>query len=289
MKKRLIIIMAIVWAFLTVVLLTWANYTASAAPAVQPGQGRSVPLKAGVLNADQLRDSLYANPEVMLQFLNDHSEILLDIVQQGAVLRRNKSIVAGWQKDLSVPKSIAVNGRPMRGAANAPVTIVAFSDFTCAYCQQASSTVKRIMDQFGGKVRYVFKAFPRETHGIGRLSAEYFVAAGLQSPDKAWDLYDRLFQQRDGLMQSGEGVLKETAKAVGLDMKRLAADIKSKAVKDVIDEDLAEANRYGLEGTPTFFVNNLVVRGAVSEELFAKAVEMALEGASTRDGQTPRQ
>lgn len=255
---------------LTVLLLTWSFNTASAAPLPAKTTAR------GGITAEHLHEILQANPEILLDVLGQNSEILLDIVQQGAVIRRNKSIVNGWQRDMAAPKTFAVNGRPMRGAANAPVTIVAFSDFTCTYCQQASATVKNILQAYNGKVRYVFKAFPREAHGIGRLSAEYFVAAGMQSPDKAWELYDKLFVERDALMENGEAALKAAAKAVGLDMKRLAADIKSKAVKELIDEDMAEANRYGVEGTPTFFVNSLVVRGAVAEELFAKAVDMAL-------------
>lgn len=266
MKKKLLILFAVVWVLLTALLITMSNRMASAAP------------KPGAITAEQLRDVLKENPDVMLQFLNEHSEILLDIVQQGAVLRRDKAIVAGWQRDMRTPKTVALNGRPMRGAAKAPVTIVAFSDFTCAYCEQASATVKRIMAAYDGKVRYVFKAFPRDEHGTGRLAAEYFAAAGLQSAEKAWDFYDRLYANRDGLMRYGETVMKETAKAVGLDMKRLAADIKSKAVKDLLDEDLAEATQLGVEGTPTFLVNNLVVRGAVTDELFAKAVDMALGG-----------
>lgn len=261
--------LGVVWALLTVLLLTWSINTASAAPKPTPKGG---------LTAEQIHEVLQANPEILLDVLGQHSEILLDIVQQGAVIRRNKSIVSGWQRDMTQPKTFAVNGRPMRGEATAPVTIVAFSDFTCAYCQQASATVKNILQTYNGKVRYVFKAFPREAHGIGRLSAEYFVAAGMQSPEKAWDLYDKLFVESDALMQNGEATLKSAAKAVGLDMKRLATDIKSKNVKDLIDEDMAEANRYGVEGTPTFFVNSLVVRGAVAEELFAKSVDMALGG-----------
>lgn len=266
MRKKILILFAVVWVLLTVLLFSMTEKMASAAP------------KPNVITAEQLREVLRSNPEVMLDFLNQNSEILLDIVQQGAVLRRDKAIVSGWQRDMRAPKTVALNGRPMRGSATAPVTIVAFSDFTCAYCEQAAATVKRVMATYEGKVRYVFKAFPRDEHGTGRLAAEYFVAAGLQSAEKSWDFYDRLYADRDGLMRQGETVMKEAAKAAGLDMKRLATDIKSKAVQDVLDEDLAEANRHGVEGTPTFLVNNLVVRGAVSDELFAKAVDIALTG-----------
>lgn len=275
MRKKILIVLAVFWIGLTILLFSWSIREASAA----------TPTRAGAISAEQLKETLKANPEVLLEILGEHSEVLLDIVQQGAILRRDRAIVTGWQRDLQTPKPVALNGRAMRGAANAPVTIVAFSDFTCSYCEQAAGTVKRVLDTYGDKVRYVFKAFPRDDLGVGRLAAEYFTAASLQSMEKAWELYDKLFTQRDALMRQGDLVLKETAKSVGLDMKRLATDLKGKAVKDIVEEDIAEATRHGIEGTPTFLVNNIVVRGAVTDELFSRAVDLALEHARPKAAQ----
>lgn len=86
-----------------------------------------------------------------------------------------------------------------------------------------------------------------------------------------------LFSRRADLLKDGESALIKAAKDIGLDTKRLAADAKSKAVRDAVDADMAEAAKLGVQGTPYFLVNNLVVRGALSPELFSEAINMALQ------------
>ena len=86
-----------------------------------------------------------------------------------------------------------IKDRPFRGAADAPVTIVAYSDFTCPYCQQAAGTMEKVLKENQGKIKYVFKHFPLETTGVARLAAEYHVAAARQDPELAWKFYDLLF------------------------------------------------------------------------------------------------
>ena len=260
-----------IWLCLSVLLVTWALRTASAATNRPLSQTEQI---------DMLRETLRQNPDLVLDVLRDHSEAVLDIAQQGANQRRNKALTVQWRKDLEDPKDVNIQGRPLRGKADAPVTIVAFSDFTCPYCEQASTTVKRLLKEFPGQVRYVFKSFPLEAQGSARLAAEYFVAAGLQDPEKAWLLYDALFARREELLKNGEATLKDAATKAGLDMKRLNADAKSKAVKTLVDDDIAEGVRLGVKGTPYFLVNDLVVRGALSPELFAEAVHLALEEAA---------
>ncbi len=228
---------------------------------------------------ENLQRTLNEHPDVMLDFLRQHSEALLEILQEGAVLRRNKAIVNAWENDRTIPKNINVSGRAMRGDSNAPVTVVAYSDFTCPYCEQSAAQMARFLMTYDGKIRYVFKNFPLESQGISKLAAEYYIAAGLQNQDQAWEFYDMLFANRNVLLQEGETFLKQAAKDVGLNIKRLNSDLKGKTVRDLMDEDLAEAARLGVDGTPTFFVNDLVVRGAVPTELFAQAIEMALDTA----------
>lgn len=257
----------ILWLGLSVLLMVWALRTASAASReIPPAEFR-----------EQLREILRQNPDLVLDVLRDNSEQVLDIAQLGANQRRNKALLVQWRKDLETPKNPNIKGRPLRGTPNAPVTIVAYSDFTCPYCEQSSNTVKELLKEFPGKIRYVFKSFPLETQGIGRQAAEFFAAAGLQDPEKAWTLYDQLFARRDEVLRDGESVLFDAAAKAGLDTKRLSADMKGKTVKNIVDEDIAEAVRVGVKGTPYFLVNDLMIRGALSPELFAEAIKIALE------------
>ena len=267
--------LGVIWAALTVLLLVWSQRTASAASTAHAAPAAQQ-ISPDVF-ADMLKKVLRDNPDLILDVMRDNSEVILDIAQQGANQRRSKSLLTQWKADLNQPKNPSLKGRPVRGKADAPVTIVAYSDFTCPYCEQAAGTIRKLLDDYNGKIRYVFKSFPLDAAGTARLAAEYHVAAGMQSPEKAWLFYDRLFDLRDKLVNDGEPVLKAAAQEAGLDMKRLAADVKSKAVKSQIDEDIAEATRVGVQGTPYFLVNDLVVRGAIPAELFATAINMALD------------
>lgn len=223
-----------------------------------------------------LRETLNKHPELVLDVLRKNSESVLDIAQQGSTERRQRALQAQWREDAKQPKKVNVTGRAMRGATDAPVTIVAFSDFTCPYCQQGAATIERILSDYGKKVRYVFKHMPLGKDSAARIASEYFIAATEQSQDKAWALYKMLFDQRERLVTDGETFIKESAEATGLNMQKLATDARSKKTKALLDEDMAEAQKLGVEGTPYFLVNNLVIRGALPLDLFKSAVDMAV-------------
>lgn len=224
-----------------------------------------------------LREALNKHPELVLDVLRKNSESVLDIAQQGSTVRRQRALQAQWREDARQPKKVKLSDRAMRGDASAPVTIIAFSDFTCPYCQQGAATIERILADYGKKVRYVFKHMPLGKDGVARTASEYFIAANEQGQDKAWTLYKILFDQREKLVTDGEKFIKESAEASGLNMQKLATDIKSKKTKALLDEDMAEAQRLGVEGTPYFLVNDLVIRGALPLDLFKNAVDMAIE------------
>ena len=115
--------------------------------------------------------------------------------------------------------------------------------------------------------------------GAARLAAEYHVAAARQDPELAWKFYDLLFARRADVLKDGEPAIVNAAKDAGLNMKKLAADVKRKDVRAEVDADIAEGQRIGVQGTPYFLINNLVARGALSSDLFKEAINMALQAA----------
>lgn len=272
MKRKIFWTFLVLWLVLTAYLFCLSEKWASAAESrtVTPENFAAI-----------LQEALQNDPDLLLNVLRNNSEAVLDIAQQGSNQRRRKALIKQWKEEANQPRPVNIKDLPVRGPADAPITIVAFSDFTCPYCQQASVTVQKLLKDYHGKVKYVFKHFPLEG-GPARLAAEYHVAASRQGADKAWQLYDLLFARRAALLQDSEATLNKTARDVGLDMKRLAADLKSKAVRDAVDADIAEAAQLGVQGTPYFLVNNLVVRGALSPELFAEAINIALQSAEKK-------
>ncbi|MDR1856789.1 MAG: thioredoxin domain-containing protein [Desulfovibrio sp.] len=224
-----------------------------------------------------LQKALRDNPDLVLDVLRGHSESVLDIAQQGSMSRRRRSLEAQWRNDMKTPKKVRLEGRPTLGQSGAKVRIVGFTDFTCHYCQQASEMLNVVLKEYGRNVCFVFKSMTFEEKGVAGLAASYFLAVNLQSSEKAWNFYMSLFANRDRLIAEGEEFLRKTASSLEVDMKRLQKDVKGKKVAEMLAEDQQDAQQLGIEGTPFFLVNNLVVRGALPLDLFKLAVDTALK------------
>ena len=117
-----------------------------------------------------LRKLLKEKPELVLNILRENSEQVLDIAQQGSTQRRKRALEAQWREDVRNPKKVALQNRPVLGPANAPLTVVEFSDFTCPYCEQAAINLKKLMAEYGNKVKLVFKHMPLGKDGPSRLA-----------------------------------------------------------------------------------------------------------------------
>jgi protein-disulfide isomerase len=236
-----------------------------------PGLAAS-PSQAELKNA--LKALLKENPDIILDVLQDNSEMVLEIAQQGNLLRKRKAMIAQWERDAEEPKTVALEGRPFRGAKDAPVTIVAYSDFTCPYCRQAEITMGRLLAKYPDTIRVTFKVLPKDDP-FSLALAKYSTAAFMLNENKGWEFFDKLFQDVDKFERDGESYLKATAAALGYDFKKLKAEAGSEKVQARLAKDRKEADALGVSGTPHFLINNLMVRGAVSQELFEEAIEMA--------------
>lgn len=242
-----------------------------------PIAAQSATVSQGELEA-AVQKLLQARPDLILEVLRQNSEVVLDIAQQGSNLRRKHNLEAQWAEDMKKEKKIRLADRPILGNPDAKVKIVAFSDFSCHFCEQASKNVAALRKEFGDDVALVFKHLPLDEKGPGGLASAYFAAIALQSEPKAWEFYDAMYANRDKLLAEGEPFIKKTAQSLGLDMKKLQKDAQSRRVKEILAQDQEDGQKLGVEGTPYFLVNNLVVRGAVPLDLFRAAVEMAKKG-----------
>ncbi|MDE5832078.1 MAG: thioredoxin domain-containing protein [Desulfovibrio sp.] len=222
-----------------------------------------------------VRTLLSENPNIILDVLRQNSEAVLDIAQQGSNLRRKHNLEAQWREDMKKKKEVRLNDRPVLGNKDAKVKIISFSDFTCHFCEQASKNLDAIRDAYGDDVAMVFKHLPLDEKGPGALASAYFIAIAQQNEAKAWDFYHQMFDNRERLLSEGEPFIKKTVESLGLDPKKLQKEAQSKKVKEILAQDLEDGQKLGIEGTPYFLVNNLVIRGALPLELFKNAVDMA--------------
>lgn len=238
--------------------------------------GLSAPLSAADVDVKQLQKILREHPELVMDVLRQHSEEVLDIAQQGSNLRRKSNLEAQWRDDMQKKRYVHLENRPVLGRPDAKVKIIAFSDFSCHFCEQASKTVDAILKEYGPDVALIFKNLPLDEKGPGAEASAWFVAISQQSEPKAWDFYKAMYANRDKLLAEGEPFIEKTASGLGVDIKRAKKDMQSKKVKDILAQDLDDGQKLGIEGTPYFLVNNLVVRGALPPDLFRSAVDMAL-------------
>ena len=143
-------------------------------------------------------------------------------------------------------------------AAPPRVTITEFSDFQCPYCKQAATAVEQVRKAYGEKVEFVFKQMPLPMHQHALRAAQASVCAQRQS--KFWEYHDRLFAVSDLSDES----LNRIAWEVGLNNTDFNQCLQSQASRAVVEKDMAEAQRLGVNGTPTFFVEGTAVRGVVT-------------------------
>jgi protein-disulfide isomerase len=158
---------------------------------------------------------------------------------------------------------VAAEG-PSFGPADAPVTIVEFSDFECPYCARAGVIAKQIQARYPTQVRFVYRHLPLERiHPHARGAAEASACADAQG--RFWDFHDKLFANQRALSPAD---LQRYAGELKLDQAAFDQCVKERKFQAQVDRDLAAAaeaaggaGKGGL-GTPSFFVNGILLSGA---------------------------
>jgi len=202
---------------------------------------------------------------------------ILDTVHQLRLKKARAAYVESLRNELGVvielrqPTSeVAIGDDPRKGPENAPVQIVEFADFQCPYCQKVYPVVRKLQEDFGGKVALVFKDFPLVNHASAEKAAEAARCAGVQG--KYWEFHNSLFETK----QLDSAQLKEQARTLKLDATQFDQCLDSGVQASLVQKDVAEGQRLGLSGTPSFFVNGHYFSGAVVYEKLREAVEQEL-------------
>lgn len=220
--------------------------------------------------------TLRQHPELIFRALERDPVMLADLAERGVELRKAKVEEARWRAELAHPKvpQLADN-RPVRGARQAPVTIVEYSDFECPYCRAVSPTLQEVLTAYGDAVRLVYKHNPLSFHATAEPAARYFEAIALQSEEQAWRFHDLVFQQQRSLSRGIE-VLKEIASGLEVDQARLERDLQSDTVSRRIAADRAEAEQFGFDGTPAFLINGVSLIGNHPKQDFDRIIKKML-------------
>jgi protein-disulfide isomerase len=177
----------------------------------------------------------------------------------------------------------ASGGIAVLGDADAPVTIVEFSDFQCPYCRRhVLQTLPRIVETYvdTGQVRYVFKDFPLESHPNAPKAAEAARCAGAQG--SFWAMHDRLFEDLKEWSPLEGGSMIETlvgyASDLGLDEAAFGQCMESGQYGPQVRQNQWEGQQAGVVGTPSFLINDQLLSGAHPFEEFRRIIEAELQG-----------
>ena len=169
--------------------------------------------------------------------------------------------------------TVNTEGAPFEGPKSAAITIVEFSDFQCPYCVRVDPTMKQLQDVYKDNVQIVWKHYPLIS--IHKNAMEAAVAAeAAHSQGKFWQFHDKLFASQRELSPDQ---MRQYAKEVGLDTAKFEADLTSPEVRKHVTDDMSEAHRLGVTGTPAFFVNGHFLSGAQPLAGFAKVINSELQ------------
>ena len=170
---------------------------------------------------------------------------------------------------------VKAGSSPAKGPADAPITIVEFSDFQCPYCSRVGPTLEKVLEDYPEQVRVVYKHYPLSFHKQALPAAKASAAAGRQG--KFWEMHDLLFQNQRNL---SEAAFKGYAKQLGLDMAQFEQDYASEEIAKEVEADVLLARRLGITGTPCFFVNGRFLSGAQPYGAFKAKIDAELKKAS---------
>lgn len=203
--------------------------------------------------------------------LDIENRLKLDAYKEGVAKLVAKAKIETLLEPTASAASLVSTDGPSKGSTEAPVTILEFSDFQCPYCKQAAAAIKPLLDDYGDKVRLIFKHMPLAIHADAFKAAQASVCASDQG--KFWEFHDRLFRSSD----LSESALNIYAFELGLKIPQFTNCLNSEGSAAVVRRDMQEANRVDIQGTPTFFVNGRIIRGLKSAAEFKNVIDQALK------------
>lgn len=182
-------------------------------------------------------------------------------------LKRNAQIV--W--NLPSPRaSVSLANAPFRGTAAAPVTVIEYADYECPYCQEIQPALEMIEANYKGKLAFAYKDVPLPNHANAQKAAEAKHCAGAQG--KYWEFHDRLVATK----QFKADDLRQHARTLKLNGEAFDKCLDSGEQAGIIRAHVAEAQSFGIQGTPSFFINGRFFSGVLTPEKLREVIEEEL-------------
>lgn len=181
-------------------------------------------------------------------------------------------VVFSLKEPAPIVQNISVDDDPAQGKGDAPVTVVMFSDFQCPACAGVHPILKKVLTEYADKARFVVRDFPLENIHENAFSAA-LAANAAHRQGKFFEYAEILYKNQNRLDR--ESLIKYAAD-LGLNAKQFELDLSGAQIADEIRKDRADGEKYGVNSTPTVYVNGVKVR-RMSASGFREAIEKALK------------
>ncbi len=209
----------------------------------------------GLLKAGTKKDKIY-------DALIKGGEQLVPAATTASVATADKTVYA-----------VPIGASPVRGPADAKLTVVMYTEFRCPYCAKLQPTLAQLAAKYGAEIRFVHMAYIVHGADAERLHRAAFAAA-LQG--KYWEMHDKLF----AAFPADDAATEKIAADLGLDLKRYHSDVASQAVQQRIDDDVKQGDALGVNAVPLVFINGRKIMGAQPLEAFTAVADEELAKAN---------
>lgn len=237
-------------------------------------------------SSKQVEQALQKDPDILVRLIEKHPKKFIEAFQKAAQSAESDQQQVAEQEEKARLEREYKNPlqpdlsqkRPFKGGDSAAVTIVGYSDFQCPYCKRGFEVIEEVMKTYGDKVKYIHKHLPLPMHPMADPSARRYEALALQSPALALKFHDEVFKNQGKLNQEGEKFLDAAAKKVGGNVAKMKKDMNSEQIQAQIRADMAEAEKFGIQGTPGFIISGVSLRGAYPFPSFKEIIDRKLSG-----------
>lgn len=225
-------------------------------------------LKASVLTTWQVITAVLAVLLIVSIFTNGFR-----FTPTGATVAETEKIPAPTPEPTPTVERVAVSADddPVKGPANAKITIIEFSDYQCPFCARAEPTMNQIIDTYKDDIKIVYRDFPLGFHENAQKAAEASECADEQG--KFWEYHDKLFANQGALDIPS---LKAYAIELKLNSAQFNQCLDSGKYEPEVKKDLEDGKAAGVSGTPAFFINGRLVSGAQPFDNFKKVIDEEL-------------
>ncbi|ABC27883.1 Protein-disulfide isomerase [Hahella chejuensis KCTC 2396] len=229
---------------------------------------------------DEVSQFFEANKQQIQRPFYEIKDAIKDALQKDRIQRAEHGLIENLKKqgqlsiNLKEPHApvadLQLEGYPVRGNAQAAVSIVEFADFRCSHCKHASHTLRKIVAAQSDNVRWTMVDFP-VTGKTSVYLAQAAYCAGKQN--KYWEFHDALFDY-DGKLS--EASIAGVAESLGLDAAKIEECASSPEAVQFVEKEQSQAIELGLRGTPAIFINGLPFHGDNLEAVLEEAVNAAV-------------